>query len=178
MKSSELGNSLKPTPIRINCLAQESDPSDLVLKKFGTMNRRKNMFCNLSKKAGSPIGKEIVVDEKRIQSLARLEAGKTGSGKLTLTKEENKQLTKLRNELLKRIHRKVDKRFDSSKNWSVMISPKHNDIRNEVMQKVKFEQIKKRCLHDFERTTTNSLLKERHDYQEETKKAEDAKKAE
>ena len=34
---------------------------------------------------------------------------------------------------------KADKKFDSSKNWSIMIDDKHNEIRNNVMRKFKFK---------------------------------------
>ena len=40
---------------------------------------------------------------------------------------------------LQNFHTEVNKMFDSNKNWSIMIDQKHNDMRNEVMQKVKFE---------------------------------------
>lgn len=33
---------------------------------------------------------------------------------------------------------KANQRFDSKKNWSIMIKPECNDERNEIMRKFKF----------------------------------------
>ncbi len=54
-------------------------------------------------------------------------------------------------------------RFDSEKNWSIMIDPRNNEIRNRAMQKIKFEQIKRRTLHDFTRKTKDQLLSKRRE---------------
>ena len=62
---------------------------------------------------------------------------------------------------LERFRQEVEERFDSKKNWSIMIDNKHNDIRNEVMKKVKFEQLKRRCLHDFLRKAREDLINQR-----------------
>lgn len=38
----------------------------------------------------------------------------------------------------KRYMQKANTRFDSSKNWSIMIKKEHNEVRNDVMRKFKF----------------------------------------
>jgi len=117
--------------------------------------------------------KEIYVDEKKILSRARIEGGKSGSqsvtakGKLSLSKEEHNILKKLKTEQLSHIRSEVEARFDSNKNWSIMIDPKNNEIRNKVMQKIKYEQVKRRVLHDFSRKAKESLIKQREEKQRE-----------
>ena len=49
-----------------------------------------------------------------------------------------------------------------------MIKDQHNDTRNEIMQKVKLEQLKKKSLHDFLRKARDDLLKARHQDPHET----------
>ena len=44
------------------------------------------------------------------------------------------------------------KKFDSSKNWSIMVDKELNEERNSIMRKFKFSQLKKN-LHDFVRKT-------------------------
>mmetsp|Transcript_40073 Transcript_40073/g.61262 ORF Transcript_40073/g.61262 Transcript_40073/m.61262 type:complete len:95 (+) Transcript_40073:309-593(+) len=89
--------------------------------------------------------KEIYVDEKKILSNARILAGKSGAegadpnGKLHLTKEEKSILQVRKQEEMNKIRDQVMNRFDSTQNWSIMIDPKNNDIRNQAMQKIKFE---------------------------------------
>jgi hypothetical protein len=55
----------------------------------------------------------------------------------------------------------ADNKFDNNKNWSTMINRQDNDIRNEVMRRVKSKQIKDRCLHDFIRTYRKDVIVER-----------------
>jgi hypothetical protein len=74
---------------------------------------------------------------------------------------------------IERLKKIVEDRFDSRKNWSIMINDKHNDTRNEVMQKVKLEQYKKKFLHDFLRKAREDLLKARHQDSHETDTDED-----
>jgi len=47
-----------------------------------------------------------------------------------------------------------------------MINPKDNETRNQIMQWVKLEQLKRRCLHDFVRTTREDLLKKNKEKKE------------
>ena len=77
------------------------------------------------------------------------------------TKDEMIQLKMLKEQEIGKFKKTVEERFDSKKNWSIMINPKDNDTRNQIMQKVKFEQLKRRCLHDFMRKTREEILKER-----------------
>ena len=47
-----------------------------------------------------------------------------------------------------------------------MINQKDNETRNQIMQWVKLEQLKRRCLHDFVRKTREDLLKENKERKE------------
>jgi uncharacterized protein YnzC (UPF0291/DUF896 family) len=111
-----------------------------------------NAACKFPK-AMSYQDKDIYVDVKKLTSTVRKIE--------TLTKEEKQELQNLKNLELQKFHSEVNRMFDSNKNWSIMIDQKHNEIRNEVMQKVKFEQLKKRCLHDFMRKTREELIRKR-----------------
>ena len=44
-----------------------------------------------------------------------------------------------------------------------MINQKDNDVRNQIMMKIKFEQEKRRFLHDFERKTREKIIKDRQE---------------
>ena len=48
-----------------------------------------------------------------------------------------------------------------------MINQKDNETRNQIMQWVKLEQLKRRCLHDFVRKTREDLLKENKERKEQ-----------
>lgn len=41
---------------------------------------------------------------------------------------------------------KANQRFDSDKNWSIMIKPECNDERNQIMRQFKFEHMKRHQL--------------------------------
>ena len=43
-----------------------------------------------------------------------------------------------------------------------MINPKDNHDRNQVMRSIKFEQMKRRWLHDFLRTQKENILRDRN----------------
>lgn len=77
-----------------------------------------------------------------------------------LSKEDVAKLKYLRDNEIASFKKIVGERFDSKKNWSIMMNPRDNDTRNQIMQKVKFEQLKRRCLHDFMRKTREEILKE------------------
>ena len=48
---------------------------------------------------------------------------------------------------IKELEDKAHRRFDSTKNWSIMIDNEQNEMRNEVMRRTKSNQIKIRSLH-------------------------------
>ena len=74
---------------------------------------------------------------------------------MKLTSQKELQIQKLKD--------MATKKFDNSKNWSIMIDDKSNMVRNEVMQKIKFEQLKKRSLHDFIRKQKEAIIQQRQD---------------
>ena len=61
----------------------------------------------------------------------------------------------------------ANERFDSEKNWSIMIDRDQNEIRNSVMRKFKSRQLKRRNLHNFIREKREELIKKRQDKEEE-----------
>ena len=60
-----------------------------------------------------------------------------------LTQSEKDKLKQIRDQELGRYRQNVSEIFNGEKNWSIMISKEDNEIRNNVMRKVKFEQIKR-----------------------------------
>ena len=60
-----------------------------------------------------------------------------------------------------------NERFDSDKNWSIMIDRDQNEIRNNVMRKFKSRQLKRRNLHNFIREKREQIIKNRQDKEEE-----------
>lgn len=69
--------------------------------------------------------------------------------------DETTQLTDTETENLKSkiqqqmafLEQQQHKKFDSSKNWSLMINPEFNDLRNEIMKRTKSVKIKRQSLH-------------------------------
>ena len=61
----------------------------------------------------------------------------------------------------------ANERFDSEKNWSIMIDKEQNEIRNHVMRKFKSRQLKRRNLHNFIRETREDIIKLRKEQEEE-----------
>lgn len=53
------------------------------------------------------------------------------------------------------------RQFNSEKNQSQMLSAKTNDLRNQIMQKFKYEQIKRRNLREFLRKAKADIIAER-----------------
>ena len=53
------------------------------------------------------------------------------------------------------------RQFNSEKNQSQMLSAKTNDIRNQIMQKFKYEQIKRRNLREFLRKAKADIITQR-----------------
>ena len=63
-------------------------------------------------------------------------------------------------ELAKYKHQAM-KQFNSEKNQSQMLSAKTNDLRNQIMQKFKYEQIKRRNLREFLRKAKADVITQR-----------------
>lgn len=55
----------------------------------------------------------------------------------------------------------ANKKFDSKVNWSTMIAPDNNKIRNEVMKKNLYEQLKRNMMSDFLRKARNDIIAKR-----------------
>jgi hypothetical protein len=45
--------------------------------------------------------------------------------------------------------RTASKLFDSKANWSTMIKPDNNDVRNDVMRRISVTKSKRREMHEF-----------------------------
>jgi len=54
-----------------------------------------------------------------------------------LTEKEQQQLKERIEKQISDLEGKANSRFDSSKNWSIMIQNESNEIRNEVMRRTK-----------------------------------------
>jgi hypothetical protein len=78
-----------------------------------------------------------------------------------LTEEERIALSQAVEVKKKEYKQMADNKFDNNKNWSTMINKEDNNIRNEIMRRVKSKQIKDRCLHDFIRTYRKDVVNER-----------------
>ena len=68
----------------------------------------------------------------------------------------------------------ANNKFDSSKNWSIMIKKDCNDERNEIMRKFKFQQMKKHKLHEFSRKERERITKQRDEKKNNYINAEDS----
>jgi hypothetical protein len=55
----------------------------------------------------------------------------------------------------------ANKKFDNKVNWSTMIAPDNNKIRNEVMKKNLYEQLKRNMMSDFLRKARNDIIAKR-----------------
>ena len=80
---------------------------------------------------------------------------------------EREELQKLISEETRKYDLIANERFDSEKNWSIMIDRDQNEIRNNVMRKFKSRQLKRRNLHNFIREKREELIKKRHEKEEE-----------
>ena len=92
----------------------------------------------------------MYIDVKKLMSKGRVVE--------SLTKDEREKLRLMKENQLKKFKQEAEEKFDSKKNWSIMIDNRHNQMRNEVMQKVKYEQLKRRCLHDFMRKAREDII--------------------
>ena len=66
------------------------------------------------------------------------------------------------------LEQKANAKFDSSKNWSIMIDKEQNEIRNEIMRKFKYQQLK-RQLHETIREKKNEIQERKKKKEEEEK---------
>jgi len=78
-----------------------------------------------------------------------------------LSKDEQLRLMEMKQAELQKFRQIAMAKFDDSKNWSIMIKQKDNMLRNKIMQNVKYEQLKKRNLHDFVRKAREDIIKSR-----------------
>lgn len=87
-----------------------------------------------------------------------LKTSQNGPKIAKLTFAEKEKVKQMREQELGRYRKNVSEIFDSDKNWSIMISREDNEIRNNVMRKVKFEQIKRQKLRNFMREAKEKVL--------------------
>jgi len=78
-----------------------------------------------------------------------------------LSAVEREKLAELLRQEKQSYHEVAKQRFDSSKNWSIMIKSECNDERNDIMRRFKFQQLKKHHLHEFIRKEKERIIKER-----------------
>ena len=79
------------------------------------------------------------------------------------------QLTETEQELMKEkvskqileLEDKAHRRFDSNKNWSIMIQDEQNELRNEVMRRTKSNQIKIRSLQNLKWKARAEIMQHR-----------------
>jgi hypothetical protein len=79
--------------------------------------------------------KEIFVDRTKIMSKYK----ENESDRRKLTQNEQRLLKDYREKKLQVLRQRAEEEYDSNKNWSIMIKPRHNDIRNAVMKNNRFE---------------------------------------
>lgn len=77
------------------------------------------------------------------------------------TQAEKDKLKHWKMQELAKYKQQAMKMFNSEKNQSQMLSAKTNDIRNEIMQKFKYEQIKRRNLREFIRKAKDEIMTKR-----------------
>ena len=58
----------------------------------------------------------------------------------------------------------AEQRYDSKKNWSIMMSNDLNEERNDIMRKFKYQSLKKYQLREFARKERDRIVKERNAY--------------
>ena len=91
---------------------------------------RKSEPCNFPKTM-SYQNKDIHINVKKLMSKVKTIE--------SLTKEDLFKLKGLKEKEIQRLKKIVEDRFDSNKNWSIMINSRDNDTINQIMQKVKLE---------------------------------------
>jgi len=79
-----------------------------------------------------------------------------------LTADEKEMLKYLKEKEISKYKQQIGVQFNSEKNWSTMISGKNNDIRNSIMQNLKLQQVKRRKLREFLRTSKETIIGSRH----------------
>ena len=78
-----------------------------------------------------------------------------------MNKLEKDRLKSLVDERVANYKHTVEDRYSSAKNGSIMIADDLNNSRNEIMRRIKLEQLKKRCLPYFIRQKREDILKDR-----------------
>jgi hypothetical protein len=78
-----------------------------------------------------------------------------------LTKREQLELQQIKKNELENYKRKALKQFSEDKNQSIMLSQKANKIRNEIMVRVKFEQMKRGELRETMRKARAEIIDRR-----------------
>ena len=78
-----------------------------------------------------------------------------------LTGIEKEQLQQLIRQEQVNYKEQASTRFDSDKNWSIMIRSECNDERNEIMRRFKYQQLKRHKLHEFTRKQRERIISER-----------------
>lgn len=79
-----------------------------------------------------------------------------------LTIAEQEKLNDLIRSEKKKYQKKADEKFDTAKNWSIMIEKDCNEERNKIMRRLKFQQMKKHKLVEFKRKEREKIIKERN----------------
>lgn len=90
-----------------------------------------------------------------------------------LSGTEKEELAKKVRQQLQKYHHKAMTDFDSSKNWSIMISKEWNDERNQIMRRFKYEHKRRHKLPEFSRQQRDRILSSRCISQQQTE--DDAK---
>ena len=79
----------------------------------------------------------------------------------TLSTKERILLTKLKNEQITKYRESLEKQFNSEKNYSMLLNPKHNETRNRIMQNLKLEHLKIKVIPDFVRQKKQEIIANR-----------------
>ena len=116
-------------------------------EKSHLFNRNLKFQDNVAPNVALRFQKDVLTQEKKLKDQLS-------------TKEQEEFRGKINTEV-KTYEDKAARRFDSNKNWSIMIKPQHNDVRNEIMRRVKSNQSRRRELPNFERTTKEQILNSR-----------------
>jgi hypothetical protein len=77
--------------------------------------------------------------------------------------EEKKKLKESKEEKLAQLKKECKEQFNSEKNYSIMMSKKDNEVRNQIMQKFKFKQKKNMELREYMRKEKDRIIAERSD---------------
>lgn len=70
-------------------------------------------------------------------------------------------LRRMKEQEIMKYKEQVSHQFNSETNWSTLISNKNNDMRNSIMQNLRLQQIKRRQLREFLRTSKDTIISNR-----------------